>query len=70
MGVNGREVDREVGRTSMGRLQQMCKVGASAGSPSRSPSMLAMNGVPLLTLERDPRPNDASAGSIACIVTG
>ncbi len=28
MVVNGREVDREVGRTSMSRLSEMCRAGA------------------------------------------
>jgi len=46
MVVNGREVDRTVGRTSMSRLQQMCQAGASAAASSRSPPMLAMNGAP------------------------
>jgi thiol-disulfide isomerase/thioredoxin len=46
MVVNGREVDREVGRTSMSRLQQMCQMGASAAAPSRSPPAAAMNDGP------------------------
>jgi thiol-disulfide isomerase/thioredoxin len=46
MVVNGREVDREVGRTSMSRLQQMCQMGASAAAPSRSPPAVAMNDAP------------------------
>jgi thiol-disulfide isomerase/thioredoxin len=43
MVVNGREVDREVGRTSMKRLQQMCQKGAPAAAASRSSPMLARN---------------------------
>jgi thiol-disulfide isomerase/thioredoxin len=44
MVVKGREVDREVGRTSLSRLQQMCQLGASAAAPSRLGQMLAKNG--------------------------
>ncbi len=35
MVVDGREVDRQVGATSLGRLEQMCRLGAQAKSPAR-----------------------------------
>ncbi len=35
--VDGREVDRTIGRTSMSRLQEMCQAGRSASRPSRPP---------------------------------
>ena len=44
--VDGREVDRTIGRTSMSRLQEMCQAGRSASRPSRPPPALAMNGEP------------------------
>jgi thiol-disulfide isomerase/thioredoxin len=44
--VDGREVDRTVGKTSMSRLQEMCQAGLSASRPSRPPPTLAMNSEP------------------------
>lgn len=40
MVVDGREVDRVVGGTALGRLEQMCRMGRAA-NPAGSPSMLA-----------------------------
>jgi thiol-disulfide isomerase/thioredoxin len=44
--VEGREVDRVVGGTTFSRLERMCKLGAAAGPPRASPTMLAQNAPP------------------------
>ena len=46
MVVDGREVDRVVGKTSMSRLREMCEAEQSAARPTRPPPMLALNGAP------------------------
>jgi thiol-disulfide isomerase/thioredoxin len=46
MVVDGREVDRQEGLTSMSRLREMCESGVSAGRATRPPPMLGNNDVP------------------------
>ena len=44
--VDGREVDRAVGKQPMGRLERMCKAGVQAGISSQPPPLLALNSAP------------------------
>jgi thiol-disulfide isomerase/thioredoxin len=44
--VNGREVDRVVGKQSYSRLEQMCKMGSVAPLPKTQPAMVAQNAPP------------------------
>jgi hypothetical protein len=49
-------------------MMQQCCVQVPGSGPARADE--ANRSTAGVALERDPRPNGASAGSIACIVTG
>jgi len=59
MVVDGREVDRVTGGTTLSRLERMCKAGAARAAPEPSPVTLAEHTTPVT------RPTDSVPGSAA-----